>query len=293
MKRVCLAVALAMGSIAGYGQTDNKGYEEGKWVLKGITGINMSQTAVSNWSAGGENSLAGNAYLNGSLTHKSGHWLWINNLGLDYGLTKTKSLGVQKTSDKIAFSTQLGYKASEKWFYTAMADLNTQFYKGYNYPDKSHYISKFFAPAYSNVSLGMDFRPKSNYSLYLSPLAGKLTFVEDDYLADEGAFGVDPGDHFKAELGAYIKAKAEQKIMENVDLITSVDFFTPYDKQFGNVDVNWDVLVNMKINKYLSATLNTTLKYDNDVKTINDDGEKHGAKVQFKEVLGIGVAYNF
>lgn len=293
MKRVCLAVALAMGSIAGYGQTDNKGYEEGKWVLKGITGINMSQTAVSNWSAGGENSLAGNAYLNGSLTHKSGHWLWINNLGLDYGLTKTKSLGVQKTSDKIAFSTQLGYKASEKWFYTAMADLNTQFYKGYNYPDKSHYISKFFAPAYSNVSLGMDFRPKSNYSLYLSPLAGKLTFVEDDYLADEGAFGVDPGDHFKAELGAYIKAKAEQKIMENVDLITSVDFFTPYDKQFGNVDVNWDVLINMKINKYLSATLNTTLKYDNDVKTINDDGEKRGAKVQFKEVLGIGVAYNF
>lgn len=293
MKRVYLAVALAMVSLAGYGQTDDKGYEEGKWVLKGITGINMSQTAVSNWSAGGENSLAGNAYLNGSLTHKSGHWLWINNLGLDYGLTKTKSLGVQKTSDKIAFSTQLGYKASEKWYYTAMADLNTQFYKGYNYPDKSHYISKFFAPAYSNVSLGMDFRPKSNYSLYLSPLAGKLTFVEDDYLANEGAFGVDPGDHFKAELGAYIKVKAEQKIMENVDLITSVDFFTPYDKQIGNVDVNWDVLVNMKINKYLSATLNTTLKYDNDVKTINDDGEKHGAKVQFKEVLGIGVAYNF
>jgi hypothetical protein len=282
-----------MGSLAGYSQTDDKGYEEGKWVLKGITGINMSQTAVSNWSAGGENSFAGNAYLNGSLTHKSGNWLWISNLGLDYGLTKTKSQGVQKTSDKIAFSTQLGYQASEKWYYTAMADLNTQFYKGYNYPDKSHYISKFFAPAYSNISLGMDFRPKSNYSLYLSPIAGKLTFVEDDYLSKEGAFGVDPGDRFRAEIGAYIKAKAEQKIMENVNLITSVDFFTPYDKQFGNVDVNWDVLINMKINKYLSATLNTTLKYDNDVKTFNDEGEKHGAKVQFKEVLGIGVAYNF
>ena len=282
-----------MGSLADYSQTDDKGYEEGKWVLKGITGINMSQTAVSNWSAGGENSFAGNAYLNGSLTHKSGNWLWISNLGLDYGLTKTKSQGVQKTSDKIAFSTQLGYQASEKWYYTAMADLNTQFYKGYNYPDKSHYISKFFAPAYSNISLGMDFRPKSNYSLYLSPIAGKLTFVEDDYLSKEGAFGVDPGDRFRAEIGAYIKAKAEQKIMENVNLITSVDFFTPYDKQFGNVDVNWDVLINMKINKYLSATLNTTLKYDNDVKTFNDEGEKHGAKVQFKEVLGIGVAYNF
>ena len=81
--------------------------------------------------------------------------------------------------------------------------------------------------------------------------------------------------------------------MENVSFITSVDFFTPYSDQFGNVDINWDLLINMKINKYLNATLNTTLKYDNDVKTFTDEGEKHGAKIQFKEVLGIGVAYNF
>lgn len=57
--------------------------------------------------------------------------------------------------------------------------------------------------------------------------------------------------------------------------------------------MNWDVLINMKINKYLNATLNTMLKYDNDVKTINDEGEKRDAKVQFKDILGIGVAYNF
>lgn len=62
--------------------------------------------------------------------------------------------------------------------------------------------------------------------------------------------------------------------MENVNQIINVDFFIPYNKQFGNVDMNWDVLINMKINKYLNATLNTTLKYDNDVKTINDEGRK-------------------
>lgn len=288
-----MVVFVAVFTTTAFAQADDKGYIDGKWVLKGITGLNMSQTAVSNWSAGGENSFAGNAYLNGSLTHKSGNWLWINTLALDYGLTKTKSQGAQKTSDKINFSTQIGYSTDNKWFYTAMADLNTQFARGYNYPDKSHYISDFFAPAYSNISLGMEFRPKSNYSLYFSPVAGKLTFVEDDYLSGIGAFGVDPGDRFKAEIGAYFKAKAEQKVMENVNLITSVDFFTPYDKQFGNIDVNWDVLVSMKINRFLSATLNTTLKYDNDVKTFNKEGERHGAKVQFKEVLGIGVAYNF
>ena len=80
--------------------------------------------------------------------------------------------------------------------------------------------------------------------------------------------------------------------MENVNQIINVDFFIPYNKQFGNVDMNWDVLINMKINKYLNATLNTTLKYDNDVKTINDEGETRGAKVQFKDNLGISVAYN-
>ena len=57
--------------------------------------------------------------------------------------------------------------------------------------------------------------------------------------------------------------------------------------------VNWDVLISMKINKVLSATLNMTLKYDNDVKTFNDEGVERGPKVQFKEILGIGLAYNF
>ena len=80
---------------------------------------------------------------------------------------------------------------------------------------------------------------------------------------------------------------------ENVNLITTADFFTPYNKDFGNVDVNWDVLISMKINKVLSATLNMTLKYDNDVKTFNDEGVERGPKVQFKEILGIGLAYNF
>lgn len=276
-----------------YAQTDDKGYQEGAWVLKGVTGLNMSQTAMANWSAGGENSIAGNAYLNASLTHKKGNWLWVTNMVLDYGLSKTKSQGMRKSSDKIGLSTQLGYSTDNVWFYTLMGDLNTQFAKGYDYPDKEHQISNFFAPAYSNIALGMEWRPKSNYSLLLSPVSTKMTFVTDDYLSDLGAFGVDPGDHFKIEGGAFVKARAELPVMENVNLITTADFFTPYSKDFGNIDVNWDVLISMKINKVLSATINTTLKYDNDVKTFDDNGVKNGAKVQFKEVLGIGLAYNF
>ena len=293
MKRIYIVMLFAALATITYAQTDDKGYQEGAWVLKGVTGLNMSQTAMANWSAGGENSIAGNAYLNASLTHKKGNWLWVTNMVLDYGLSKTKSQGMRKSSDKIGLSTQLGYSTDNVWFYTLMGDLNTQFAKGYDYPDKEHQISNFFAPAYSNIALGMEWRPKSNYSLLLSPVSTKMTFVTDDYLSDLGAIGVDPGDHFKIEGGAFVKARAELPVMENVNLITTADFFTPYSEDFGNIDVNWDVLISMKINKVLSATINTTLKYDNDVKTFDDNGVKKGAKVQFKEVLGIGLAYNF
>lgn len=293
MKRTCLMMLFAALSAIAYSQTDDKGYEEGKWVLKGVTGVNLSQTAMTNWAAGGENSVAGNAYLNGSLTHKKGNWLWVTNLVLDYGLSKTKSQGLRKNTDKINLSTQLGYTTDNIWFYTIMGDLNTQFAKGYNYPDKEYYISKFFAPAYSNIALGIEYRPKSNYSVFLSPISTKMTFVEDDYLSRLGAFGVDPGKRFKIEAGAYLKARAEMDLMENVKMISTADFFTPYSKNFGNVDVNWDVLLSMKVNKFLSATINTTLKYDDDVPTFDDNGQKRGPKVQFKEVLGIGLAYNF
>ncbi len=274
-------------------QTDEKGYVDGKWVTTGVAGINLSQTALSNWSAGGENSLAGNAYLNGKLLRKSGNWLWQNTLVLEYGLSNNRSDGTRKTNDFIGLATQLGYSTNNVWFYTGMADLKTQFARGYNYPDKTQYISTFFAPAYSTVSVGLEYRPKANYSIYLSPIAAKLTFVEDDYLSSIGAFGVDPGDRFRAEMGAYLKGRIEQQLMENVKLVSIADFFTSYDDQFGNIDVNWDVLISMKINKFLSASLNTTLKYDNDVKTTDDTGAIRGAKVQFKEILGIGLAYNF
>lgn len=295
MKRILVLMTMVgLFSSAIFAQ-DKEGKTEPKaWELKGVTGLNFSQTSLTNWSAGGDNSVAGNIYLNGSLTHRSGNWLWENSLALEYGLTYTGTQGTQKSSDKIEFSTQIGYSTDKKWYYTGMADFKSQFYKGYNYPNKENYISKFMAPAYSNISIGIEYRPENSwYSVYYSPVAVKLTFVEDDYLSERGSFGLDPGDKFKAEMGTYLKAKAEKTIMENVKLISKVDFFTAYDSSFGNIDVDWDLLISMKINKYLNASINTTLKYDDDVKYIDTKGDEKGARVQFKEVIGIGIAYSF
>lgn len=292
MKKKSFAILLALLlPIAGFAQDTNE--ENKPWKLKGNTGLNLSQTSLTNWAGGGENSVAGNLYLNGDLKYSKDRWDWTNNLVLEYGLTNTKTNGTQKSTDRIEFSTKLGLKATDKWFYSAMADFKSQFAKGYNYPNKDKYISRFMAPAFSNIALGMDFKPNDRFSLFLSPISGKLTFVTDDTLSVKGAFGVDPGDKFKAELGAYVKAQIEQKIMENVTAKSDLNLFTAYNDSFGNIDIEWNLLISMKINKYLNASINTSLKYDDDIKYVDKEGKTRGARVQFKEILGVGVGVTF
>lgn len=293
MKHLFLIFFLFTGSLSIYSQ-NNDSINIGQWKHSGSIGLNFSQTSLSNWSGGGDDAFAGNAFFNGKLEYLKGRWSWTNSAILEYGLTNTKTQGPQKTSDKMEFTTQVGYTTDNKWYYSAMADFKSQFYKGYNYPNKTNYISKFMAPAYSNVSVGIEYKPKTSfYSVYYSPVAGRFTFVEDSYLSDKGSFGVDPGKKFRAQLGSYLKGKLEKDIMDNVKLITDANFFTPYSSSFGNVDIEWNVLVNMKINNFLNASINTSLKYLNDVKSVNEEGEQKGPKVQFKEVLGIGIGYNF
>lgn len=291
-KTIMLCAVMATASLSAQAQEANK--DTKKWEVKGIVGTNVSQVGLTNWSAGGENSVSGNIFLNASFTYKKDKWLWVNNVALDYGLSQTKTQGVRKTTDKISLTSQLGYSINDKWFYTLMGDFNSQFAKGYNYPNTDTYISKMFAPAYVNLSAGMEYRHKKMFSVFFSPISSKNTIVGDDYLSGIGAFGVEKGKHFKFEAGSFLKARAELPIMENVDLVTVADLFTSYNHNFGNVDVNWDVFIKMKINKFLTATVNTTLKYDDDVKTFDPDTKlQGGAKVQFKEVIGVGLSYAF
>ncbi len=295
MKKVLSLLLAALMTVALFAQNEDEASgEEQKWTVDGVMGVNFSQTSLTHWSGGGENSLAGNAYLNGALLYKLGDWAWENNLALDYGLARTASTGVRKSTDKIDFASKLGYKANEKLFYSGLFDFKTQFTDGYKYDGSDRYrISDLMAPAYGTLSLGLDYKPSDNFSLYYSPIAAKMTWVQDEHFSQEGMFGVDPGKKFKGEFGSYLKTVYKLKVMENVDLISKADFFTAYDKSFGNIDVDWDLLISMKVNKLLSATLNTTLRYDDDVAYIDENGISKGPKVQFRQILGIGLAYNF
>jgi hypothetical protein len=266
------------------------------WKFGGATSINFSQVALANWAAGGENSYSLNGLLNLQANYRKNRSIWENSLDLGYGIIKQGEREVRKTDDKLDFSSKYGYKTGSNWYYTAALNFKTQFDKGYKYnegEDTKREISKFMAPAYLLASLGMEYKPGEAFYLFISPLTGKSTFVLDDSLSNAGAFGVDPGKNMRNEFGGFIKMGFTKDIWENVTLNSKVDLFSNYAEEPQNIDVNWEVLISMKVNKFLSANINTQLIYDDDTKYIDDQGIEHGARVQFKEVLGIGLSYKF
>lgn len=267
------------------------------WKKGGMASLSFSQTSLSNWSGGGDNAISTNAQLNLFANYAKAKNSWENTLGLEYGLLKQGDAGTRKSIDKIDFVTKYGHQASKKWYYSALLDFKTQFAKGYNYASSDDAddvkVSSFMAPAYILLSLGMDYKPNEIFSAYISPVTGKMTVVNDESLSDAGAFGVDPGDKIRTEFGVFSKITLKKTIFENVDLKSTLDLFTAYSDSFGNIDVNWDVMINMKVNKFLTASINTTLVFDDDVDYVNKDGDNKGVKVQFKEILGIGLAYKF
>jgi hypothetical protein len=270
------------------------------WKFSGTTSLNLSQLSLTNWAAGGDNSISGNALANLSANYARERTSWENKLTLGFGLIKQGDDPTRKSDDQIDLASKLGLKASEKWFYTGLLGFRTQFAEGYDRPGEADRvkISTFMSPGYLSLSLGMDYKPSEVFSLLLSPVSSKFTFVLDDDLSAAGSFGLDPGQSARTELGAYLKMAFKKEILKNVTLDTKIDLFSNYMDHPQYVDVNWDMLLTFKVNEYLAASLLTQLIYDYDIKFGEDttgDGvdDTFESKVQFKELFGLGLTYSF
>lgn len=266
------------------------------WKKGALLNLSFSQVSLNNWAAGGNSSVSGNALLNVFSNYIGVKSSWENVLDLGYGLLKQDESAIQKTDDKLEFTSKYGRKASKMWNYAGLVNFKTQFTDGYDYPNDSVKISTFLAPGYLLGAVGMDYKPIPNFGLFLSPVTSKSTFVLDDVLSAAGAFGVDAGSKYRSEFGGYLRANYQKEIMENVNLTTRLDMFSNYVENPQNIDVNWEILILMKVNKYITVSVNTNLIYDDDIKISKDtsgDGinDVNGPRTQFKEVLGVGFSY--
>jgi len=266
------------------------------WRVNGTGSLQFSQAAFSNWAAGGQNSLGLVAWINFKANYRNGKQVWANTVDLGYGfniLGKGDNMTFNKTNDKLEVTTAYGYELSKnkKWYLTVLANFRTQFADGFNYPDDSTVISKFMAPGYLVAGIGITYAPVNWFYVYLSPVSGRFTFVTDQKLADQGAFGVDPGKNIRGEFGPYLRADLNKDLAKNINLASTLELFTDYLVEFGNIDVNWSLLLSMKVNKWLAASIQTQLIYDDNIMIQTAPNEAPGPRTQFKEMLGIGLTY--
>jgi len=270
------------------------------WKKGGVVGINLAQTSLTNWAAGGQNSVAANGFLSLFAKYKKGKNAWDNSLDLGYGILSQEGVKyTKKTDDKIDLLSKYGREAFKNFYYAALVNFKTQMDVGYNYPTDStrNKISNRFAPAYIVAALGIDYKPNAYLSIFAAPFTGKLTIVKDQVLADAGAFGVEKGKNTKSEFGGYVrmiysKNDFKGEFFKNVSFTTKIDLFSNYSKDPQNIVVNWENLIALKVNKYISVNVSTQLIYDDKIKIVD---KKNIAKprIQFKEILGIGFSYKF
>ncbi len=205
---------------------------------------------------------------------------------------------IRKTDDKIDFLSKYGKEAFNNWYFAGLLNIKTQMFPGYNYPNDTVVISRFFAPAYFVTAIGMDFKPSKDFNIFIAPATGKFTFVNDEELSNAGAFGVEKGKTTRYETGGYLRLLYKKEIIENITFQNKLDLFSNYLVKPQNIDINWEMLVSLKISKYVAATFATHLIYDDDIKIEIDstgDGiiDTYGPRTQFKRVLAIGLSYKF
>jgi hypothetical protein len=302
MKKLLLSVLAISMAIISFAQDE----QPQGWTHKGNFGLNFGQSSYTNWSAGGQSSLNGQAIFNYELHYLKGNFKWDNtlNTALGYSFFDFKKKPI-KTDDKIEFTSLAGIKATEHLNYSAELAFRSQFAYGFKYDeDSTNYISKFLAPAYITLGVGMECAPSKYFSLYFSPVTGRVTIVNDDRLAEEGAFGVNDLDKndtvvhtnfakVRYEFGARAVAKFQYPIAKNIDFNTKLELFSNYLNHPERVDVDWQNMLVLKVNDWLNCNLATHLIYDYDIPFYDEAGERiEGSKVQFKEVLAIGFMIN-
>ena len=237
------AAAEAAQAMSAAPEVGAKVEKQNNWTTSLKTQINVGQTGLFNWAAGGDNTVSLAAFVDGNANWKKGDMFWNNRLQLDYGFLYASSKPLlQKSTDRIYLESKWGYKApsTKHLYFSANYDFKSQFSTGYDYKTPSKLTddngndlvgsdlrqawrdarvlkSNFLAPAYTNIALGLDYVPTKWLSLNLAPLTGGFVIVRDAALREsysmgyKKAYDADNFDKLTAEQKAAFEAAKADK----------------------------------------------------------------------------------
>jgi hypothetical protein len=255
------------------------------WQYSGSLGFNFSQVSLTNWAGGGQSSISVGSLVNLGADYAKGKSTWENRLDIAYGLIRqgdNEQANLRKTDDIINLLSKYNYHLIENFYASALVDFRTQMDEGYEFEEingetQRTRISDFMAPGFLLTSLGVTYKKAEEFSLTLSPFTGKFTFVLDDSLSSVGAFGLEPNQQIRSELGALLRAVYQKDVFTNINYRSSLNLFGNYET-FSHIDINWENMLVMKVNKYINSTVSSQLIYDHDVIQ----------KAQWRNIINVG-----
>lgn len=285
MKRILfLGILLAQCTL--FAQDDTTTENESNWNKTGVFTLLGSQSTFDNWLAGGQSNIAINANINYDFNYKKDNDTWDNKLIVAYGITKIKDADIIKSDDRLEWNSIYGRQKSEEWYYSAFLNFKTQLTTDLGNPAPGYAFpvtTKMFAPAFLQVGPGMLWKKSDNLKVNFAPATSRFIFVLDDALSSIGAFGVEAGEKMRFEFGASVSGYYKFNLAENVTVENILNLYSNYLEKPQNVDVDYQLNIAMKINKFMSANIAYQAIYD-------DNALK---RLQSRQVFGLGFNYNF
>lgn len=250
------------------------------WNTNGTTGLNLSQIALSNWSQGGDNSMAFNLTGNFAFIYFASPLRLDNKLQLSFGRTKIGGQDFRTSDNDFYLENVLSYKVDWEFKPYFSNSVRTVLANGYQYnSDTTYQISSFFDPGYVTQSLGLLYDKSKIFQTRLG-LALQETFANTftQYTDDPTTTKIEK---FKLETGVESVSSFQYTVAQNLLLSSNLRLFTRFN-HLDVWDVRWNNIITAQINKFVNVNFNVLLVYQKD----------QSPKTQLKEALQLGLTYN-
>ena len=252
-----------------------------EWTVDGRFTFLFNQASFTNWTAGGENNVAGNIGVNYDFNFRNKKIKWDNKIIAVYGSSHVSNQGYRKTDDRFEYNSVLALKTTNRWYFSFFTNLITQFSRGFDYSqDPKKEVSSVFSPAYLGFGPGILWRKNENMRVNIAPATSRFTFVSKPF---SGQYGVLEGKTSTYGLGFNMSAFLKFQLMEELTMENIIALYSNYLRNPQNVDVNYQINFLISVNKYLSTNLTLHVIADNNA----------SRRVQFREVFGLGLNYTF
>lgn len=251
-----------------------------------------TQNYVSdNWYKGGSKNHSILAQTTLEADYAKNDFTWDNKLEMKLGYYTTDMEGKNKfktNQDLLRFTSKVGLKAFTDWYYSSQLQAYTQFMPVWDNKNPDMLKSRFMAPAYANLSVGLDYKPKFKnknvtFSAQLSPLSFDSRYSAVDSIAT--SFGIEKGKQFKKTIGSKVDINLKWTFLEDFKWTSKAQYFTNYDY----VEANLENTLDYQLSKYFSLQFFLHVRFDDSAKKKDPDLGYY----QLKEFFTVNFNYSW